>query len=622
MPLLLSHHALRRGYHKTRDLMSKGSEANFLRFARLQPQLARLFLKQLNVLGDRVRSVVWPAGLCDLQNRQNVAELLADPVRMAGMINEKGALDLRGIGLKRVAQTIDLSPKALARSATLEEYQEVLGIARPLLESDHELGNLFLFKALLRARIDLYAAGARRSAAIQRGEELDLAKDILRVKNFLDHLAANFPFGRTGQRQKIKDDLAIASYLLDIGNNTAANTKMVGLFNYIAKILSSDLASRLSRSSRARGWKVRYIGKGSWEVATTGYRRSEAGLMRKESRVQHVRTPELLSMLDHVISSIQDERSINEEYLTELAEVRRELPEGWGRLYEVALRFTRYEDLKKGKAAVELEGALQLIQILSGQSLRLADSLIALAAGDIEFRQTDLDGQLARFQALLPEVEEKFGRELRIFAISVCNATNCSVAVQDVDYYEKLDDRLGAYLGTFLKGELREPWLRRVKSRVVGIKKHLRKVRAEVQRRQHFVELTLGMREQYAIDRGQIWQSGLSNGERLAAIGELRQNILATVRANLNVINEINEQIVAELRKAAAFILQVNLDHLNRHGEVQDKEAFLAEQTAFLSGFDVMLRDRVEVIDSGAASLGQVWRQDAQLLGLNFRELS
>jgi hypothetical protein len=584
-----------------RQLISRESEANLKKLALMRPDQAIAFFRTLTRL-DRlalpIEKIVVPAVLAEVQNR-DVQRQLARMGFVGNLVcSNNGVLDLRKAGLKNELGYIDLTPKY--QPLTLADYREIMAASMTRLQNDREMGNLFLFKSILRLRIELYIAGAERSKALARGENPGMTPDFVALKEFIDHLAKTFPFGTVTERQQVKEDLEIAAVLLGRMNNPAADAKLTGLFNDLEKIVSREVVERTR--IKPKGMKVTYEGKGNWKVSTTGFRQTELGLMRKNQVFSKVRTPELLSMIDHILESIAAERDKNGSLMAQIAFVKYRYPDLWDKLFELHLQFTEYDSSKKEKATAEMEGALELARVGTEPALRTAKSLLTLAENDLEVRVNELRAQHEVFTALHARVEEELGRRLGDF---------------DQAAVKKTEDRLGAYLGTFLKGEIREDWLRRAKSRVVGVKHALQKIRGRIAQKQHFIELTNLIRDNYRTEREQIWRSRVGPANKREQLEQLKKVALEGIKSNLTVIERINFDIRNGLTNAAAHLLLMKADFANRREKVLDPDDVRRSAPVF----PLMEKELVAALDAEGNVLGKSYRWEAQAMGLRFREI-
>lgn len=616
-PLVLSKQALRRGYPTTRSLMSKESEASFRHLALLNPQAARGILKQLTALGNKVKTVVFPAVLAEAQNREIARTLAVDHALISRLVDEQGVLDLRKVGLKMKMPVIDRIISF--RPQTIEDYLVVLGNANADLQGEYELGDLFLFKAVLRARLDLYIAGENRSAMLRRGEKPGVTPELQRIKDFLDQVIERFPFGTNPQRQAIKEKLTIASLMIGRKNNVAADTTLTGIFYFIEKIVTRRVVERTRLKPRVI--KLTYAGKGNWNLGTTGYRSTVAGFKQKTKTESNVHASELLSMIQHVIDSVRKERATNEQFLADLWELKRILPDNYGRLLEIFETFQSYDALRKDKACAELAGVVQLVPIGTEQSLNLAKELVGMAGRDIELRQIEISAHEKRFVDLITETETELAKRTADFIALLVKQLSDQGILSDPDKANKAANRAGSFLGTFLKGELREPWLRRIKSRFAGLVRVLRQLRVETERKKHFMEQVVGQRNLYFLLREELRWAKISTTQKRIRLAELKATTIENVKADLAVIDRIDREVAAKLRKAAEFIMLAELDFRNRNGEEVSQKAFLTEKTPILAAFDYLLNDRVAAISHDGQLLGQIGRNDALKMELEYRPL-
>lgn len=615
-----------RGDQRLRSLITKRSEDVLRHQAVMHPGLTRAFLKNLlrmQALALPITKLVIPKNLAKLQNK-GVFNQLGNRGFLFQLIDENGVLDLRKAGLRTKHHGRNYSPGF--EPLSMEDYQVILDEHSSEFIKDEELANLFLFKAILRARIDLYKAGERRSAQKAKGEDVGITPELQRVKDFLDFLATNFPFDTVG-KQNIKDGIEIASRLISDNNHPAANTTLASRTPALERILQQQTKDRVRRSRRARGWKVSHRGRGIWQIYQSGHRKTKTGLLRRKVVKFQVPTAKLLSMIQHEIDSINKEIQRNKEIIAELTRIQELLPECWDELLELYLEFTSYLSLtKKEKVLPELEGALELATIPSDseQPLRLAKDLLELAKMDVESRQKELHAQRSRFEQLEIATEEKIGRELEKMANQICKAfANPQILLQK-NHLLRLDQRLGGMLGTFFNDEMREPWLGQAKSRVVGVKKALPKIGGLLDQKLELVEQIRQERERYKTEGTKIWRSQMTYEQKQIQFAELDSRSFRIVSSHLRRIDDLNRQLVDRLVKAGRFILLMRWNFQNRHGKQIGRRTFFRKNRALWLSIQDLNSDRVEVLSKdNRVVLGRIARQDAEAMGFkNIREIS
>jgi hypothetical protein len=233
-------------------------------------------------------------------------------------------------------------------------------------------------------------------------------------------------------------------------------------------------------------------------------------------------------------------------------------------------------------------------------------------------RENELRAQHERFSELQGRVESEIGGRLGDFAELVATEITSWDKLFAPEAIKQEEKRLGAYLGSFLKGEIREDWLRRAKSRVVGTKYALQRIRGRIAQKDHFVDMTKGLRAVFKTQRDQIWQGRLSVAEKSRALAVLRAEALATVRANLATINRINDEIRSGLNNAAAHLYMMKADYANRQKEIVDPDTIRRSAPVF----PALEAELVEALDAEGSVLGKILRADAQAMELRFREIN
>jgi hypothetical protein len=610
-----------RGDREIRDLISSESEENLVNLALNFHNETRAFLRNLLSLKkeDRPSKIIVPGNLGWPHNIWILKKLGADREFLLSLKDEAGVLDLRKAGLKNAVPYIDLTPSR--KPATLEDYRAILIGSVSEFQRDPALGNLFLFKAILKTRSDLYVAGEARSAALKKGQDPAVVPDFKRLMDFLGLLLEKFPFGTIGERQQMREGIEVASMLLAKNNNPAADAKLSSVFDHIERVLTRQIIER-TRIKTVSPQKITYVGRGVWKILTTGYRRTPSGMMRKERVESKVRTPELLSKLQHVIDSTRQESDQNAQFSAQLEFIKARLPGYFDKLFDLHDRFKDFDAIRKEKVYTELEGTLQLVRVGSEQALRLAVSLINLAENDIELRQEEIGRQRERYEALKNETEAQIGEKVIDFAMLIASGLADDAVLFDPAAIAKAEKRLGGYLGSFLKGTIREDWLRRIKSRVVGTKNALAQVKAKLSEKIKLMEGKKSLRAEFERRWKEIWASSESREEKGRRLGQLRAESLGAMRDLISQVNKLNDEMIDALRKAAKHILSVRIDHDNRHEEVTNAEQFFLENAFLLAPFDRMNRPQVEAVGKRGEKLGRLSRKEAEIMGLNYEELS
>lgn len=581
----------------------------------------RAFLKnllRLDQLAVPITRISVPQALLEPQNL-DVQRQMGRSGFLFRLIDENGVLDLQKAGLKTKPlhkEYRDLTPHY--RKLGLEDYQAILEKKSPQLSKDEELGNLFLLKAILRVRVDLYIAGEERSAAKRRGEKPGVTENLQRVIGFMDDLVDNFPFGTTTERLKVKEDLGIVTLLLSRKNNPAADAKLAWIFEDVEKMLSRQAVVRIRTAARRRGIKVSYQGKGEWRVVSTGYRKTAIGLLRKETIDKKVNTAELLSLIQHVVDGAAAEKMLNDRFLAQLEYIKQRVPDFFDKLYEMHLKFTEYDVRPKEKACAEMEAALELVRVGTEQALRLARDMISLSQKDICHRQEEVLAHAERYKKIKVNVEKEIGDRLAGYARRIAKKLAEPEVLFDPVLITKLDLRLGAFLGTFLKGEMREDWLKLCKSRVYGLKKALPGIRDRVDVKLELMKAVGQLREYYQLEKARIWKSEATAEQKRKALKDLRAQVLREVRQQLENINNLNAAISNGLQNGAKTILSLGIIHANHHGKMKDNKDFFEGTGALFQG---MAGGKVMAVDSEGQELGVVYKKEAEMMGLNFKEL-
>jgi len=563
-----------------RDLhITPGSENNLRALYRLLPQLTRLFLQNLRRLtaqGVNINQLIVPANLGEIQNRRLLINL-AQPDFVRPLVDKDGVLDLRKAGFREKVPYIDLTPNY--KRPSLDDLRQNMVSAREILQRDQSQATLFLYHAVLRARIELYQAGEERSAE----GRVELTPRLAAVRDFLLFTVEQFPFNDRAELLAIGAKLAMAAELISQRNNPGADATLAPLTGRLGTLLRSRLEQKVRASQRARGWKVTEdeTRPGYWVIVGSGYYRAESGLLIKGPIERHVSTAKLLSQFDDQIKSFSEEIDRNEAFITQLAEREQQLPADWDKLFEIFLKFTRYFELHKEKAAIEIEAALQLAVIPSDQALALAKTMLSLAVEDLRLRQRELAAQKERFTQLRAENESALGVLAASYEERCGEALLTPEIIADVGVIDRLDHDLAVLLGTYYKEDMREDWLKLAKSRLEGLRQDLPGMRQLIERRNSLLT-QIGV---------------IKAGFKAASITP----VVATqqLKSALVELNEATNAFFAARRQALSSIL--------------GDRAPVAEVDR--------QNDKVMAISSKSRPLGIVLREDARTLGLRFAEI-
>jgi hypothetical protein len=471
------------------DLITSESERVLMDMAVQYPSATRAFLKSLLSLyreGQTFLKIVLPGNLGAAQNRWILEKMGREPDFVLGMIKE-GVLNVkRRGGIRFKLPRIDRTPKLRVPSLDFELETLRNADVQAEIEKNEELGNLVLFRALLAARIELYALGEAKSAARKSGQEntyREFVKDMKHFAGKLEELGSIFPFGKIGYRQMLREKIRIAQDMAEASNNTAADTVLSALTPKLMEILEDQEVSRVRSRKRAKSnaglrlasGKVEIIDdlSGKCVISSQGYKKTASGVLHKTMIDHNVTTHKVLSMLEHEIKSVEDEKEKNSALILGLRVISGNPYGWWNKLYEAYLRLSMVRDLGKRKAFAELWGALELAKIPTEQSRNLARSMVMAAVADLERRNEVLDSQRQSLLRLKGHTEELIGKILlglaerwaKYFAKEGRNLKNLKTL-------ERVQARLGKYLGTLLgptKEDLREHWLRQARSHITGI---------------------------------------------------------------------------------------------------------------------------------------------------------
>ncbi len=580
-----------------REMITRRSEVNLRRLALMAPQQATAFFKNLSRLERMaipIGKIIVPSGLEDTQN-QDVLRRLSEPGFLYKLIDDNERLDLRLAGYRLRLGTVDSTPQK--KLVSLEDYLVWLQEIKEPLKKSREEALLFLFKVVLRFRVELYTQG-------EAGGSFD------RLITLLREFVERFPFETLLDWRKSAELMERAANLLETRNNPAADATLATLTNRLDQLLEG-VAARKQRSARHpldRKVVLNPDKPGTWLVSQTRYKRGFAGIVKREPSTVEVTTADLLTLFEHELDGMRRELLANQNFLDQLDTISLELPSSWDMLQNTYLAFSRFADRKKEKGRFELEAALDVARLGTGQAVQLARELITLVQADLSVRQSVLQRQLAAVASI---------RDLSLSEIKrIVGEFNGQIASQLADpdiltHPEKLTDieaRLGGFLGTYFKGEMREDWTKLAKSRVYGVKKEMGAINQILDQKMSLMGEIKQIRAEYSQKRDGIIQR-LPEDQREGAVRTLRAETLQAVATALRLINALNREAVGKMRKAAQFILAIE------QGTVHD-----ASITAVLERFDQLLTSQVSVLSSWGEPLESALRNDALALQLFFRE--
>lgn len=471
------------------DLITSESEKILMDLAIKYPSDTRAFLKNLIYVyreGRTPSKIVMPSNLGAPQNRWILEKMGSESDFLLSMIIE-GILDVRQRGgIRFKPSTIDLTPNL--RIPSLDSELETIGNAdaKDEIIKDEELGNLVLFRALLAARIELYELGEAKSAAKRSENAAAYEEYAAKMREFSQKLTAlkeGFPFGGIGYREMIKEQIDLAKLMVDKMNNPAADTVLSALTPKLMEILEGQKIARVRSTKRAKSKMGLRVSSGKIEVvdglrgeciiSSQGYKNTAAGILHKTMIDNKVTTHRILSMIDHEVESVENEKKKNAALILGLGIISRDPYGWWDKLFEAYLHLSKARDLGKQKALAELWGALELARIPTEQSRNLARFMVNAANADLERRNEILEAQKESLSRLKTHTEELIGKILKDLAHRWAKYfAREGRDLKNLKTLEKIQQRLGKYLGTLLgpqKEDLRERWLRQARSHITGV---------------------------------------------------------------------------------------------------------------------------------------------------------
>ncbi len=597
-----------------RTIVSRESEHCLTELAVLFPFQTRTFLSNLRGLGSKITGLIVPSNVVAPQNWA-VVEQISSHDGLSRLIDESGRVDFRRAGLKeKMGDGIDHTPAF--RRLSLADFNGIIQASSEHFIKNMEHANLFLFKAILRARIELYFAAEARSAKIEPGLQVAITPDLIAVSDFLENLRNQFPFNTSSIHLSFKQSLGTAIMLLQTRNEPAAEATLVRLTDLMSNALQQHLLGRLRQDHTDLDWKVGMDDSdhGEWTIMQTGYRRTESGLLLKERIENKVTNAKVLSMIQHELDSIAKERSLNDQYCETLGIIEQDVTLHYDKLLDLFDRFVNYVALQKDKAAIELEAAALLVGVGTDQSARLAKDMLSLASADLKLRNQELDGQTTSLTRVKVEIERLIGERLAVIEREVGRRIAASGLIDSPDLVGRLDHILGKLLGTFFKDEMREHWLGKAKSKIYGLKRALPEIRKMVEERQAIKSAIV---EERRVFISMMEQARANNG-----LAQLQQAAMDRVEKMLSELAEVNGKLYIVLDKAAKHILTLRVAFLNRDQQTTTEIDHLAE---YLDLFIQLQhsRDYVMALSSDKKrELGKVLRRDADQLKLSYESLA
>jgi len=370
-------------------------------------------------------------------------------------------------------------------------------LAKAEIQTDAEVGNLVFLRTLLAARIELYVIGEAKSQARKSGDEPAYQVQAQALRSWADQLDTfrrEFPFPGSGYGQMLNGQLEIARDRARVLNNINAETVLQTLTTKVLEELERQEGERITvhkaqiknSGLSACGNKVRIVDdlRGECIVTMRGFKKGAVGVMHRTVVLSRVSIHKILDMFDHMLASEETEKMGNRRFIFSLREIARDPLPQKERLLVAYLggegreKVRDLKDYGKIKARTELWGALQLLAIPTEQARGLANSLIELAAQDYEKRNEIVAAKQEFLAAVKFHTEELIGEVLRSFTRRWARyfANRPKLAPKTIDRIQK---KLGKYLGTLLSREVREPWFRQARSRVTGVLRAISKFNRE-----------------------------------------------------------------------------------------------------------------------------------------------
>lgn len=468
----------------------------------MHPQEIEILLDKMEQLHNQVpiQRFIVPEATAYGYNRSRLQSFNAKGLdHLKEIIQEKGKLNLNKASLipkpkiptldseienaGKVAAEIKAAEVALVK-ASADKASKVKA-AKAELRKSEELANLVLFRIVMAARIELYIIGEEKSAAKVDEDKNAYDEKLFAMRELaskLGDLLSVFPFKEIEEHPHIewKERLIRARDQIAKGNNTSADNSLGSLTKLVLEVLKEQEVERVKVEKKrkstqgfsVRGGKVRIINdlRGDCVINSQGYINSANDVLHRAMIKHNVSNKKILSMIQHEIDSITNEKQRNSAYILGLEIIKND-PSGMKeKLYELCAVLTRVQDLGKKKALAEIWGAYELSNIKKDQALKLSSSLISMAIDDLRSRNEVLEVQGKSLADLKHQTEKILGELLIKKAREWANyfARGPRLNAERLGIIRK---RFGVYLGTLLgpkKEDLREEWMRQARGHVTG----------------------------------------------------------------------------------------------------------------------------------------------------------
>lgn len=536
-----------------RDLFPGSSKAALVKFNRTVPELGRSFLKNLKGLGPNIARVIFPVGLSQPQNRQ-LARRIATEQNFLYQYIQDGVLDLRKAPIAKPAlidRTADFPEKQL--------YDRLRTIFEPrnldLAASDHEIGNLTLFRSLWQARVMIYKAQYLLSPGLPDQTEAvyQEAKGLLiYARRFVTQLLNEFPFSY----QMYRHSMEMLPSLFDRGNPGAIDAVLISVTDRLGSDCDRQEAARLRRerdrqSLPAAGSladSINYLARvnygirigpdGVWEIPQATLK-SAGAVLRRERVVPRVDESAVVRRTQDQIDSICAEREKLAGVIQDLKPFTLAQPElaaaldkaALGRSLEacgrgqVAPKVTAHLLIGLAADLFEVAGATVNVPEMSPareRLLKFSCSMLSMASRHLAERDQVLHNQVVRLEVKKRILEALVDKRAKRYEALKAAAASLSQKLMDEDFMARpgnIDilrkEAIAAYRLVQSEKDL--------EAGVALGKKHLRDMTMQARR---LIDASSVKRELLdELSRG--WRPEGDNGELLAPVAAINEGILA-----------------------------------------------------------------------------------------------
>lgn len=618
-----------RGERPLRKVISRRAELRLRFLAEVCPAQTRRILKNLLFLHDAGRPIQKISVADELyspRNRRLLDCLAANFYGLEERISAEGTVDLASGAKHGKLGYEDLT-------AGFDEYQLIAelrptyqGQNRRMIEADREINDLTLYYVNWKLRVFLYKIGEQKSAARGEGNEvaeLEARAKMVRVADYLQELATDYPVLSDGIREKISR----AAEQLRGFNNPAADAALVPVTLYLEKRIEEQETKRI-RKERASGiarpqnileeellrlaerrYKASFSPNGAWILPQGGFRGAGA-VMRKSIIDHHIPEEKVVRREQHRIDRITRQIAINAHHISVFGTMAELLATGEEPVYQkaassLARGYLAYEKgivRAKFKAKLMLKLALELVgnaRICRAPKARLrlgqfAAAMLRMVARELVGLNAELGRQLQKITAKQGLVVKIITRQLardaniRSFSETLLEALSDKKAMNSILMATELRQMAFDLIAAPGMEEGAPPGIRRVRERAGQLADIFTQVGGLIQEKNGYRESFSRTRDRFQCEYHILAASGQEE-----KIGPLRIQAVAMGGKDIKNISICNQKINAALVEAAkqAILMQHDLATKFQDESAEAQLIFLAEQRSIIS--------QVEALDAG-----------------------